>query len=256
MEHTTISLVTGGNKGIGREIAAQLAALGHTVVIAARSAEAGEAAAADLRATGVDASSVVLDVTDPASAAAAAHTVEERHGRLDVLVNNAGMAAPPGSTLAHQRPSTADLDVLRAVFETNFLGVVTVTNALLPLLRRSSVPRVVNVSSNSASLTAQTDAAVGAVVYAGLSADELPVVAGYMPSKAALNALTIAYARDLRPEGILVNAVDPGFCATDLNGHRGHRTVAQGAVAAVRMATIGTDGPTGTFTDDQGTVPW
>ena len=256
MEHTTISLVTGGNKGIGREIAGQLAALGHTVVIAARSAEQGERAAAELRATGADAASVVLDVTDPGSATAAAAAIEARFGRLDVLVNNAGMAAPAGSTLAHQRPSTADLDVLRRIFETNLFGVLTVTNALLPLLRRSSAARIVNVSSSSASLTALTDPAVGAVVYAGLSVDELPVVAGYMPSKAALNALTIAYAQDLRAEGILVNAVDPGFCATDLNGHRGHRTAAQGAVAAVRMATVGVGGPTGTFTDDQGTVPW
>jgi len=256
MNDTLISLVTGANKGIGREIASQLAALGHTVVIAARSAELGEQAAAELRATGADASSVVLDVTDPASATEAADAIEARYGRLDVLVNNAGMVGPPGSTLAHQRPSSADLDVLRRIFETNFYGVLTVTNALLPLLRRSTAPRIVNVSSSSASLSALTDPAVGAVVYAGLSAAELPVVAGYIPSKAALNALTVMYAQDLRPEGILVNAVDPGFCATDLNGHRGHRTAAQGAVAAVRMATIAADGPTGTFTDDQGTVPW
>jgi NAD(P)-dependent dehydrogenase (short-subunit alcohol dehydrogenase family) len=256
MNDTPITLVTGANKGIGREIAGQLAALGHTVLIAARSAGSGEQAAAELRATGGQAGSVVLDVTDPASAAVAAKEVEDRYGWLDVLVNNAGMAAPPGSTLSHQRPSTADLGVLHRIFETNFYGVLTVTNALLPLLRRSSAARIVNVSSSGASLTALTDPAVGAVVYAGLSAAELPVVAGYTPSKAALNALTIMYAQDLRAEGILVNAVDPGFCATDLNGHRGHRTAAQGAVAAVRMATVGADGPTGTFTDDQGVVPW
>jgi len=176
-----------------------------------------------------------------------------------VLVDNAGMAGPPGSTLAQQCPGSADLDVLRRISETNSYGVLTVTNALLPLLRRSSAPGIVNVSSSSASLTAQTDPAVHAVVHAGLSADELPVVAGYIPSKAALNALAVMYAQDLRAEGILVNAVnavDPGSCATDLNAHRGHRTAAQGAVAAVRMATVGPDGPTGTFTDDRGAVPW
>ncbi|MCW2878247.1 MAG: 3-oxoacyl-(Acyl-carrier-protein) reductase [Sphaerisporangium sp.] len=253
---TKIALVTGANKGIGREIAAQLAALGYTVVIGARSAEFGEKTAAELRATGADATSVVLDVTEPASVAAAAAAVEARHGRLDVLVNNAGVAGPPGSDLASQRPRSADLDVIRRIFDTNFFGVITVTNALLPLLRRSSAPRIVNVSSSAGSLAAMTDPEIAAVVYAGLSIADLPIAAGYVPSKTALNALTVQYARDLRPDGILVNAVDPGYTATDLNNHSGHRTPAQGAVAAVRMATIPADGPTGTFTDDQGPVPW
>ena len=235
-----ITLVTGANKGIGREIAAQLAALGHTVVIGARDAELGEKAAAEL---GV--SSVVLDVTDPASVAAAAASLEERYGRLDVLVNNAAVARPPGTDLAHQRPSTADLNTLRTIFETNLFGVITVTNALLPLLRRSAAPRIVNVSSSGASLTRNADPAA-----------QLPISAGYTPSKTALTSLTLQYARDLRDEGILVNAVCPGYCATDLNGHAGFRTPAQGAVAAVRMATIPPDGPTGTFVDDEGPVPW
>ena len=235
-----ITLVTGANKGIGREIAAQLAALGHTVVIGARDAEAGEKAAAEL---GVD--SVVLDVTGPASVAAAASVVEERYGRLDVLVNNAAISRPPGTDLSHQRPSSADLDTLRAIFETNFFGVVTVTNAMLPLLRRSAAPRIVNISSAGASLARNADPAA-----------QLPISAGYTPSKTALTQLTLQYARDLRDDGILVNAVCPGYCATDLNGHAGHRTPAQGAVAAVRMATIPADGPTGTFVDDEGPVPW
>jgi NAD(P)-dependent dehydrogenase (short-subunit alcohol dehydrogenase family) len=256
MNDTTIALVTGANKGIGREVAAQLAALGHTVVIGARSAELGEKAAAELRATGADVTSVVLDVTDPASAAAAADVVEARHGRLDVLVNNAGVSRPPGGDrtspaaqpdLAGQRPRSADLDAIRYIFETNFFGVITVTNALLPLLRRSTAPRVVNVSSAVGSLALMSDPVLGA---------DRPVSAGYIPSKTALNALTVQYAQDLRPDGILVNAVCPGYCATDLNNHSGHRTAAQGAVAAVRMATIPADGPTGTFTDDEGVVPW
>ncbi|NBH10790.1 SDR family oxidoreductase [Amycolatopsis sp. SID8362] len=235
-----ITLVTGANKGIGREIAAQLAALGHTVVVGARSAELGEKAAAEL---GAD--SVVLDVTDPASVAAAASRIEERHGRLDVLINNAAISRPPGTDLSHQNPSTADLDTLRAIFETNYFGVITVTNALLPLLRRSSAPRIVNVSSGGASLARNADPDA-----------QLPISAGYTPSKTALTSLTLQYARELRPDGILVNAVCPGFCATDLNGHAGFRTPAQGAVAAVRLATIPADGPTGTFVDDEGPVPW
>ncbi|MCS7477709.1 SDR family oxidoreductase [Umezawaea endophytica] len=247
MNDTTITLVTGANKGIGREIATQLAALGHTVVIGARSAELGEKAAAELRATGADVTSVVLDVTDPASAAAAATEVEARHGRIDALVNNAGVAAPPGSDLDGQRPSVADVDVLRRVFDTNFFGVVTVTNALLPLLRRSAAPRIVNVSSVTGSLTTMSDQDSPAAHL---------VSAGYVPSKTALTALTVQYAKDLRPDGILVNAVCPGYCATDLNDHAGYRTAAQGAVAAVRMATIAADGPTGTFTSDEGTLPW
>jgi NAD(P)-dependent dehydrogenase (short-subunit alcohol dehydrogenase family) len=237
-----ITLVTGANKGIGREIAAQLAALGHTVVIGARSAELGEKAAAEL---GTD--SVVLDVTDPASATAAAETIEARYGRLDVLVNNAAISRPPGTDLSHQRPGSADLDVLRAIFETNFFGVVTVTNTLLPLLRRSAAPRIVNVSSSGASLTRNADPELAA---------QLPISAGYIPSKTALTALTLQYARDLHEDGILVNAVCPGYCATDLNGHSGYRTPTQGAVAAVRMATIPAGGPTGTFVDDEGAVPW
>lgn len=247
MENTTIALVTGANKGIGREIAGQLAALGHTVVLAARDPELGAKAAAELRADGHHADSVVLDVTDPASASAAAATVEARYGRLDVLVNNAAVSGPPGADLAGQLPSTADLDVLRFIFETNVFGVVTATNALLPLLRRSAAPRIVNVSSSVGSLAMMADPSI--------SADH-PISVGYVPSKTALTAITLQYARELRLEGILVNAVDPGYCATDLNNHTGHRTAAQGAVAAVRMATVPAGGPTGTFTDDQGTVPW
>ncbi len=247
MNDTMIALVTGANKGIGREIAAQLAALGHTVVIGARQAELGEKAAAELRATGADVTSVVLDVTDPASAAAAATEVDARYGRLDALVNNAGVSRAPGGDPAGQRPRSADVDAIRHIFDTNVFGVITVTNALLPLLGRSAAPRIVNVSSSVGSLSVMADPELSA---------GMPVSAGYVPSKTAMTALTLQYAKDLRSDGILVNAVCPGYCATDLNGHSGHRTAAQGAVAAVRMATVPADGPTGTFTDDEGPVPW
>ncbi|MER6559599.1 SDR family oxidoreductase [Streptomyces sp. NPDC001027] len=250
MNETMIILVTGANKGIGRQIAAQLGALGHSVVVGARTAELGQKAAAELREGGADATSVRLDVTDPDSAAAAAAAIEARYGRLDALVNNAGISFPPGSDLGDQRPSGADLDVLRAVFETNYFGVITVTNAMLPPLRRSPSPRIVNVSSSVGSLNVNADPK-------GADGPPLmPVSAGYVTSKTALTALTLQYAWDLLAEGIKVNAVCPGYVATDLNGHRGHRTPAEGAVAAVRMATVGPDGPTGAFTDDKGPVPW
>ena len=249
MNETMIILVTGANKGIGRQIAAQLGTLGHVVYVGARNAGLGEKAAAELREDGIKATSVVLDVTDPASAAAAAAKIEARHGRLDALVNNAGISGPAGSDPGSQRPSTADLDVLRAIFETNYFGVIAVTNAMLPLLRRSAWPRIVNVSSSVGSLSLNADLERG-------DGPSIPVSAGYVTSKTALTALTLQYARDLLPDGIKVNAVCPGYVATDLNGHRGYRTPAEGAAAAVRMATIGADGPTGTFTDDEGPAPW
>lgn len=245
MPEAMIALVTGANKGIGREIAGQLAALGHTVVLGARSAEAGERAAAELRDAGGDVSSVVLDVTDPASVAAAAEVVKDRFGRLDALINNAGIVGRPGADFAGQQSGTANVDDVRYVFETNFFGVITVTAAFLPLLRLAPAPRIVNVSSSAGSLTRSSN-----------FDNPDPLAIGYAPSKTALTSLTIQYARGLAPEHILVNAVCPGFVATDLNGFRGVRSPSQGAVQAVRMATIPADGPTGTFTDDEGPVPW
>ncbi|WP_165067942.1 SDR family oxidoreductase [Marisediminicola senii] len=240
-----IALITGGNKGIGREIAAQLAALGHTVIIGARSLERGERTAAELRADGGAVTAVALDVTDPGSVAAAAERVLADHGRLDALINNAGISHQPGADFAGQLPRTADVDHVRSVFETNVFGVITVTSAFLPLLRRSELPRIVNVSSSAGSLAAISD-----------FGNTDPIALGYVPSKTALTAVTMMYARDLVSENILVNAVCPGFVATDLNGHRGLLTPAQGARSAVIMATIPADGPTGTFTDVNGPVAW
>lgn len=245
MPESMIALVTGGNKGIGREIARQLADLGHTVVIGARRAEAGEETAAELQEAGGDVTSVVLDVTDASSAAAAADTVKDRFGRLDALINNAGISGRPGADFAGQAPATANVDDIRFIFETNVFGVITATTAFLPLLRLSNAPRIVNVSSSAGSLTLTSD-----------FAHPDPIALGYVPSKTALTSLTIQYARGLASENILVNAVCPGFVATDLNGFRGQLTPEQGAVQAVRMTTIPADGPTGTFTDKEGPVPW
>lgn len=242
-EQQKVALVTGANKGIGYEIAAGLGALGHAVGVGARDEARRETAVARLRESGVEAFGVPLDVTDDASVTAAAALLEDRYGRLDALVNNAGITGGP-----EQRPSTVDLDVVRTVVETNVLGVIRVTNAVLPLLRRSASPRVVLVSSGVGSLARQ--AAGGGELVTG------PVAVAYAPSKTFLNAVMLQYVHELEGTGVLVNAACPGFVATDLNGHRGVRTPQEGAATPVRLATLPDGGPTGGFFEDAGVVPW
>jgi NAD(P)-dependent dehydrogenase (short-subunit alcohol dehydrogenase family) len=242
--HQKVALVTGANKGIGYAIAAELAAGGMSVLLAARDAHRGEQAAAALRSAGRDVHPVVLDVTDLDTAHATVRYIDERYGRLDVLVNNAGITGPRGM-------ASVDLDVVRAVFETNVFGVITVTNALLPLLRRAPCARIVNLSSSVGSFARTTDP--------DSPFANLPPSASYAPSKAALNALTVHYAKELRDTNILVNAADPGGTATDMTkafGYRLDRSPAQAASIAVRLATLGPDGPTGGFFDENGPVPW
>ncbi|WP_432980106.1 SDR family oxidoreductase [Dactylosporangium sp. CA-233914] len=241
MSERTIALVTGANKGIGYEIAAGLGALGWSVGVGARDDARRDFAVEKLRSGGVDAFGVGLDVTDDSSVEAAARLVEERFGRLDVLVNNAGVT---GGML--QEPTVVSIAAVRAAVETNVIGVIRVTNAMLPLLRRSGSPRIVNMSSSVGSLTRQSDpdGQVG------------PVSAAYSPSKSFLNAVTIQYAKELRGTGILINLGCPGYCATDLNGFRGVRTPEQGAAIAIRLATLPDDGPSGGFFEDAGPVPW
>ena len=241
MSGQTIALVTGANKGIGYEIAAGLGALGWSVGVGARDDERREAAVAKLRAGGADAFGVPLDVTDDASVAAAAGLIEDRAGHLDVLVNNAGVTGGRANM-----PTTADLTAVRTVLETNVIGVIRVTNAMLPLLRRSASPRIVNMSSSVGSLTRQTSPGY----------DASPIHVAYAPSKTFLNAVTVQYVRELRDTNILINAGCPGYCATDLNGHRGVRTPEQGAAIAIQLATLPDDGPTGGFFEDAGVVPW
>ncbi|MGY1945884.1 SDR family NAD(P)-dependent oxidoreductase [Nocardia asiatica] len=251
MNEQKVALITGANKGIGRGAAEQLAALGMTVLIGARDSGRGAEAAAALRATGADAHALTLDVTDATTVTAAAQQVEARFGHLDVLINNAGITGSGQVSPMEafdQIPSTVDPDMVRAVFETNVFGVIAVTNAMLPLLRRSSAPRIVNVSSHAASLTLGSD-------LDGPFADLLPSAA-YSPSKSALTALTVQYAKELRKDGILVNAVAPGYVDTDSNNHTGVRTIAQGAAILVRLATLDADGPTAGFFSDEGQVPW
>ncbi|MFD5824009.1 SDR family oxidoreductase [Lentzea sp. NPDC060358] len=239
MSEKTIALVTGANKGIGYEIAAGLAAVGMTVGVGARDPRRGEEAVARLRANGADAFLVPLDVTDDESVAAAAKLFEERFGHLDVLVNNAAVAGQWPTA-----PSATTPELLEVVMDTNVKGVIRVTNALLPLLRRSARARIVNQSSHLASMALQTspDPAYG------------DVDGVYTPSKAFLNALTVQYANELT--GIKVNASCPGYVATEFNDFQGHETPANGAKIAIELATLPDDGPTGGLFDSAGTVPW
>ncbi|MEU3461257.1 SDR family oxidoreductase [Streptomyces sp. NPDC006733] len=243
MSERTIALVTGANKGIGYEIALGLGALGWGVGVGARDDRRRKEAVEQLRAAGVDAFGVPLDVTDDASVSAAAQLIEDRTGRLDVLVNNAAIADE-----MPQEPTQVDPATFRAVMETNVLGVIRVTNAMMPLLRRSPSPRIVNMSSSVGSLTRQSGTA--AELTTG------PVAVAYAPSKTLLNAVTLQYARELSGTNILINMGCPGYVATDLNGFRGVRTPAQGAAIAITLATLPDGGPTGTFVDDAGVVPW
>lgn len=245
-ERNPIALVTGGNRGIGFAIATELGRLGMTVAVGSRDLGQGEEAAAGLRAKGIDAHAVRLDVTDPGHPAAVAVWIEAAYGHLDVLVNNAGISGPRES----QIPGSTSLDTLRAVFATNVFGAVAVTEAVLPLLRRSRRGRIVNISSGLGSMARMTDPRD---YFAGL-----PAYLGYPPSKSALNHVTVQYAKHLAADGILVNAADPGACATDFTaGLPGvTRTAVDGARVAVRLATLEDGGPSGGYFNDAGRVPW
>ncbi|MEU7027984.1 SDR family oxidoreductase [Streptomyces sp. NPDC046275] len=231
---TTVSLVTGGNRGIGRETARQLAALGHTVLLSARRPQDAERAVADL-APGLPGTLLPcrLDVTDADDVRALARRVEGEFGRLDVLVNNAAINYDTA-----QRAVSADLDDVRRTLETNLFGAWQTAQNFLPLLRRSRHPRIVNVSSESGSLEHMGGG-----------------TPAYGVSKAALNALTRKLADELRAERILVNAVCPGWIATDMGGQGGD-PVDQGAASVVWAATLPDSGPTGGFFRKGAPLPW
>ena len=235
----TIALVTGANQGIGFEVASQLGERGITAIIGARDPDRGRVAAEKLGQPFVR-----LDVTDPAGVQAAAAWIAREYGKLDILVNNAGITVPP----EQGRPGSTSLDTLRRVYETNVFGVITVTDAMLPLLRKSPAARIVNQSSELGSKTRMFDSDNGPL----WALNVMP----YNSSKSALNMVTVSYAKELWDTPIKVNATDPGWCATNINDGHGFRTAGQGAAIAVRLATLAADGPTGGFFGDEGSIPW
>ena len=237
-----VALVTGANKGIGFATAAGLGRLGHAVLVGARDGHRGAEAVARLRDEGVDARSLLLDITDDASVCRAAREVEASIGRLDILVNNAAIkleAAP-------SPPSACSLAMVRETFETNVFGSIRVLLAMLPLLRRSDAPRIVNVSSGLGSLTlAATE---------GTKYSQRPLLS-YNVSKAALNSATVQFANELRGTAFKINAADPGYTLTDMTGG-GVRVPEEAAAVVIRLATLPADGPSGRFFDERGELPW
>jgi NAD(P)-dependent dehydrogenase (short-subunit alcohol dehydrogenase family) len=237
-----VALVTGANKGIGYQIALGLCAKGCTVLLGCRDEERAERAVNSLRERGFQTSALILDVTRPETLAVAAAEIDAQYGKLDILVNNAGISAEQRA-----KPSKVDLDLVRRVFETNVFGVIATTQAMLPLLLRSSQGRIVNLSSSLGSLTLTSDPDGPWSKF---------VLLGYNSSKAALNGVTVQFANELRETPIKVNSVCPGYVATDLNGNTGYRSPEEGANVAIQMATLPQDGPTGGFFNDEGRIAW
>jgi len=243
MSHSDrVALVTGANKGIGFQIARQLAEAGIVVVIGARDTGRGRAAAEALAADGLNARSVELGVTDPASIKAAANVIDAEHGMLDILVNNAGIVDERDGP-----PSLAAAEAVRRVMETNFIGALNVTQTMLPLLRRSQAARIVNLSSSLGSLTLNGDPS--SPYYSAR-------LLGYNASKAALNMLTVQLAAELRDTSIVVNSVSPGYVKTDLTGGGGFMTPEEGARLPVAYALLGEDAASGRFVEPDGETPW
>ncbi|ALE04992.1 dehydrogenase [Arthrobacter sp. ERGS1:01] len=251
MTDTRVALVTGANQGVGRQLAKELVANGLTVYLGSRDFARGEAAAAEI---GPSAIPIQLDVTDAASIAAAAARIESEIGHLDLLVNNAGIAQTQQRVLgspeymAASQASNASLDEIRAVWDVNVFGVLAVYQAMLPLLKKSSDARIVNVSSGVGSLATNADPGYSYRTMFG------PI---YSASKAALNAVTLSIMIELQDTDIKVNLVSPGFTSTNLNGFAGTDSVEDGSREVVRVALLGPDGPTGTFTRwENATIPW
>jgi len=243
MDDKKVALVTGANKGFGFEIVRQLGGRKFTVVLAARDEAKVADAAARLRGEGLDVHGVVLDVTDPSSIEAAARWIDERFGRLDVLVNNAGVSH---EFAQGTRPSQPDLEALKATYETNVYGAFAVMKAMLPLIKKSAPARIINQSSSMGSLFKLSDPETP---YYGNN------ILAYNSSKSAMNGLTVAFAKDLAADRISVNSVCPGWVKTDMGSDAAPRVVDQGAAIAVKLATMD-EPPTGKFLDDGGEIPW
>ncbi|MFE6052619.1 SDR family oxidoreductase [Kitasatospora sp. NPDC056446] len=242
----TLALVTGANRGMGLEIARRLAEHGSRVLLSGRDPDAVTRAATALRDDGLDVEPLVLDVTGTDSIAAAAAEITGRHGRLDILVNNAAIRIEEYG----RRPSEQPLDRWRRTFDTNLFGVVETTVALLPLIRSSPAGRIVNVSSLLASLTTHTDPASYAY------SDTFKSLPAYSASKSALNSWTVHLAYELRDTPVKVNAVHPGYTKTGMNDGAGDLEIPEGAATSVAMALLPDDGPTGTYVHLGNVVPW
>jgi NAD(P)-dependent dehydrogenase (short-subunit alcohol dehydrogenase family) len=236
-----IALVTGANKGIGLEIARQLGEAGIAVIIGARDPGRGKMAVAALSAQGLAAEFLPLDVTDADSIAAAARQIEAAHGRLDILINNAGIVDP-----ADGPPSMASTAAVRRIMETNFIGALAVSQAMLGLLRRSAAGRIVNLASSLGSLAVNGDPT--SPYYAAR-------LIGYNASKAALNMLTVQLSQELADTDVVVNSVSPGFVKTDLTG-LGFMTPEEGARLPVHYALMGSDAVSGRFVEPGGETAW
>jgi NAD(P)-dependent dehydrogenase (short-subunit alcohol dehydrogenase family) len=238
-----IALVTGGNKGIGLELCRNLGSAECTVLLGARNAERGQQAVRQLEQAGPgDFHFIEIDVTRQDTVASAARLIESQYGRLDILMNNAGV-----NQRGDGLPGAADLNAVQKVFDTNFFGALRVAQAMLPLLRKSTTGRIVNVSSGLGSLTLSSDSS---------SLGYNTRFIGYSASKAALNMLTLHLAYELRGTKVKVNSADPGFTKTDLNNNRGTQPVEVGAIAATRLALLDDDGPTGASFSKDGPDPW
>ncbi|WP_239018127.1 SDR family oxidoreductase [Sphingomonas flavalba] len=242
VETKRIALVTGANKGIGFEIARQLAEAGVTILLGARNFERGKTAAADLSSAGLSAEYIKLDLNDESSIAAAAAEIAAKHERLDILVNNAGIV-----DAADGPPSTASTTAVRRIMETNFIGTLAVTQAMLPLLRKSQAGRIVNLATTLGSLTINGDPS--SPYYSSR-------LIGYNASKAALNMLTVQLAAELKGTPIVVNSVCPGYVKTDLTGNSGFMTPEEGARLPVEYALLGQDAVSGCFVEPDGDTPW
>lgn len=242
VDTTRIALVTGANKGIGLEIARQLAETGIIVIIGARNADRTKAALDELKSIGGAVDSVQIDVTLEASIAEAASHIETKYGRLDILVNNAGIV-----DAADGPPSTSSIAAVRRILETNFIGTLATTQAMLPLLRKSEAARIVNLSSALGSLAVNSDPS--SPFYSAR-------LIGYNASKAAVNMLTAQLCAELSDTSVVVNSVSPGYVKTDLTGHTGFMTPEEGAMLPVKFALLGADAVSGHFVGPDGETPW
>jgi len=237
-----IALVTGANKGIGLEIARQLAQSGVKIFMGARDLGRGRDAADELSKTGLDVEAVEIDLINETTISAAAEQIATSYGRLDILVNNAGIVDGPDGP-----PSAASIPAVRKLMETNFLGTLAVTQAMLPLLRQSQAGRIVNLSTTLGSLAINGDPT---------SPYYDARLIGYNASKAALNMLTVQLAAELKDTAIVVNSVAPGYVKTDLTGHNGFMTPEEGARLPVKYALLGGDAVSGRFVEPAGDAPW